>query len=95
MDVGRADVHAQHSVRRAVERELTGGAPSGGGGIGHRPDEPGAQKGVDAGCHGGAREAGEGRELGARAGLAVAQQLEDLRLRGAAEGLLSARVEHG
>jgi hypothetical protein len=77
-DVGGADVDADHHLGGGVEREERRRAASGRAGAAERRHQLQTHEHVDPGGDGGPRQARGVRELGARPGAAVAQQLEDV-----------------
>ena len=86
--VGGADVDRQHHAGGGVEGKARRRPAAAGTGLACRPYESGVHQCVNAGRDGGTRQAGGQGQFGAGAGLAVAQQLEQVPSTGhAARGL--------
>ena len=76
--VGGADVDRQHHAGGGVEGKARRRPAAAGTGLACRPYESGLHQCVNAGRDGGPRQAGGQGQFGAGAGLAVAQQLEQV-----------------
>ena len=81
-----ADVDAEHDPPARRDRELRRRAATGRDRVADRADEAELHEGVDAQGDGRPGEAGHRRELGAGAGAAVAEDLEQVARDGGAEG---------